>query len=408
LTRNNSDLINIKIAQRIEQGMGRSVRGEKDYSAIMIIGNDLVRFIKSSKTNKYFSAQSRKQVEIGLDIAKMTEEDFEEGTEPIRVLTNLLMQLINRDEGWKAFYKKEMDSLGEKPESNDIYDILSIEHEAEQANYNKDYEQAQIIMQKLIDEKIEDSKEKGWFLQMLARYSYQTSKIKCNEIQKSAFSCNKQLLMPKDGVSYSKLDYINENRIHRIKDWILKRTSYQDIMIEVAGIFGNLSFGIEAEKFEKALQETGEMLGFLSERPDKEYKKGPDNLWCGVNNHYFIFECKSEVGSDRNEISKKEAGQMNTHCGWFKNQYGNASVTSVLIIPTKKLSYHADFTNEIKIMRKGKLNVLKANIKSFFKELKDYKINEISDDKFQKFINMHKIDIESFKNEYLEDYIKKK
>ena len=50
----NSDIINIKIAQKIEQGLGRSVRGEKDYSVIVLIGNDLVRFIQSNNSKKVF------------------------------------------------------------------------------------------------------------------------------------------------------------------------------------------------------------------------------------------------------------------------------------------------------------------------------------------------------------------
>ncbi|EEE8999492.1 DEAD/DEAH box helicase, partial [Salmonella enterica subsp. enterica serovar Ohio] len=48
--RPNSDIINVKIAQRVEQGLGRSVRGEKDYSVIIITGGDLVQFLKSPLT----------------------------------------------------------------------------------------------------------------------------------------------------------------------------------------------------------------------------------------------------------------------------------------------------------------------------------------------------------------------
>lgn len=403
----NSDLINIKIAQKIEQGLGRSVRGEKDYSAIIITGDDLVRFIKSSKTNKYFSSQTKKQVDIGLEITNLTKDDLREGKEPIKVLIGLLNQLLTRDEGWKAFYTEEMESIEITDETKDIYDILAIEYKAEEANYLKDFETANKLLQELIDNQISNISEKGWYLQTLARYNYSLSKSKCNDIQKSSFLKNRQMLKPKEGISYKKLEFINENRIHRIKEWVSNYTSYQDLIIAVDGILSDLAFGIDSEKFEKALQETGEMLGFLSERPDKEYKKGPDNLWCGVDNHYFIFECKSEVGDDRTEIKKQEAGQMNTHCAWFENEYGQVPVTNILVIPTKTLSYHADFTHKVLILRKGKLRSLRNNIKSFFKELKDYKINEISDEKLQEFINTHKLDIESIKKEYSEKYYKK-
>ncbi|TOD55294.1 hypothetical protein CGJ61_24155, partial [Vibrio parahaemolyticus] len=50
-----SDIVNIKVAQKVEQGLGRSVRGEKDYSVILLLGGDLVKFAKSPITSKYFS-----------------------------------------------------------------------------------------------------------------------------------------------------------------------------------------------------------------------------------------------------------------------------------------------------------------------------------------------------------------
>ena len=77
-----------------------------------------------------------------------------------------------------------------------------------------------------------------------------------------------------------------------------------------------------SEKFESALKDIGESIGFLSQRPDKEIKKGPDNLWCGVENQYFLLECKNEVEDTRSEINKHEAGQMNSHAGWFEDIYG--------------------------------------------------------------------------------------
>ena len=82
----------------------------------------------------------------------------------------------------------------------------------------------------------------------------------------------------------------------------------------------NLSFGVEAEKFESALKTIGDILGYISQRPDSEIRKGPDNLWCGVNNNYCLFECKSEVDDSRSEISKHEAGQMDSHCAWFEEE----------------------------------------------------------------------------------------
>ncbi|WP_218668855.1 helicase C-terminal domain-containing protein [Staphylococcus hominis] len=70
-----NEIVNKKMAQKIEQGLGRAVRGEKDYCIILIIGTDLVKFIKNPRTQKYFSNQTKKQIEIGLDISKETKKE---------------------------------------------------------------------------------------------------------------------------------------------------------------------------------------------------------------------------------------------------------------------------------------------------------------------------------------------
>jgi hypothetical protein len=178
------------------------------------------------------------------------------------------------------------------------------------------------------------------------------------------------------------------------------------MMISIDGILQNLSFGMPSEKFELALKELGEAIGFLSQRPDKEIKKGPDNLWCGVQNQYFLMECKSEVESTRMEISKYEAGQMNSHCAWFESMYGDASCKRILLIPIRTLSYHGDFTHTVEIMRKGTLRKLRDNVKNFFKEFFNFVWGDVTDRKVQELIDAHELDIGSLKANYSENYRK--
>jgi replicative superfamily II helicase len=402
-----SDSLNIKIAQRIEQGLGRSVRGEKDYCLILIIGADLIKFIKSSRTKKYFSLQTQKQIEIGMEIAQMAAEEITEKTEPFEVVKSLMKQSLQRDEGWKEFYKEEMNKIQLKPSESKIYEVLTLERKAAVMSYAGDFEKASILIQQIIDNHCNDESERGWYMQIMARYKYHLSKSDSNALQKSAFLKNHELLKPSEGITYKKIEFINENRIKRISEWIKQHKGFQELMLSVEEVMSDLEFGVSAEKFEIAFKEVGLMLGFLSERPDKEFKKGPDNLWCGVSNEYFLFECKSEVNTDRQEINKHEAGQMNTHCGWFESQYGESPVKRILVIPTKNLSYHGDFTHKVEIMRRGKLKLLRSNVKSFFKEFNKYEIDSLTDEKMQEFINLHKLDIESLKTEYSEKYFKK-
>lgn len=404
--RPNSEVINRKIAQKVEQGLGRSVRGSKDYSAILIIGSDLVKFIKGAATNKYFSSQTQKQIEIGRVVADLAKSDIKEEDVPTKAIVSLVNQLLKRDEGWKNYYKKQMNKIETEPMKLDIYNILQLEGIAEKYYFNGNYEKADLNIQKIIDS-VSDEFEKGWYLQKKARYIYMMSKTEANVIQKSAFIRNRQLLKPKDGISYQKINYINQNRINRIKEWMLQYNDYLELSLQVNSVLDDLSFGRQADKFESALKIIGEMLGFSSHRPDKMIRKGPDNLWCIQNNEYIMFECKSEVKDDRSEISKYEAGQMNSHCGWFEEEYRDAKVTCFLVIPTKTLAYEADFTHKVLIIRKGKLKNLKDNIKKFIKEFKNYDINNISDESIQKWIDVNNLDINSLKVKYSEEYYHK-
>lgn len=404
----NSELINKRIAQKIEQGIGRGVRGEKDYCAVLIIGSELVRFMRSIATNKFFSAQTRKQIDIGIEIADMAKEDYNETDSPVKVIYSLIKQMLTRDEGWKEYYSSGMDTIEEDATELTVYDRLLKERMAENFYSEGEYDKAISTMQALIDGLKIDDTEKGWYLQQLARYTYPVSVSKSIELQKSAFKKNSQLLKPSSGVDYKKISYISQNRLNNIRTYLRQFSDYGELNLSVNALLENLSFGVEAPKFESALKEIGEMLGYISQRPDKEIRKGPDNLWCGSNNHYLLFECKSEVAETRSTITKHEAGQMNNHCAWFEDQYGSdIPVDRFMIIPTKDLSYESDFSHEVRIIRRNRLKILKDRVKAFVKELKPFYLNEISDDTLQGFLNLHYLNIEDFAVQYSEEYYHK-
>lgn len=399
-----SEIINIKVAQKIEQGFGRSVRGEKDYSVIVLLGSDLIKFVKSITTNKYFSAQTLKQIELGLDITNeitLEKNEAEIGFADVKVIIN---QCLLRDPNWKEYYIENMDQITEEIKNNKIYEIMKLERDAEVSDLKGEQERAVENYQKIIDEYCSSDTERGWYLQLIAKYKYLISKSDSNTFQISAYKKNYELLKPKVGINYRKLNYLNENRIRRIKNWIVSHTTPEDLILDIASILDDLSFDVDPQKFEKSLCELGTALGFLSQRPEKEFKTGPDNLWCGVNDQFFLFECKNKVEDSRKEVYKYETGQMNNSCGWFKENYRDSTVKNILIIKTRTLAHDANFSADVEIMRKNKLNALKNNIKSLFKEFRNVVLNDISDEKINELLNVHEVDIDSLKSKYSEKF----
>lgn len=400
----NSEIINKKIAQKIEQGIGRAVRGEKDYCAILVIGSDIEKFMRGILTRKYFSSQTQKQIEIGFEVAKMAKEDIREDDQPMKQIVSLIIQILKRDEGWKEYYTSEMNEIVQENVENRIYKRYAEENDLEKLFSQGEYELAVERTQKFIDNFISDDLEKGWYLEQMARYAYMYSTDKAETFQKSAFRKNPQLLKPKDGIAYSKISFLNENRMINFKKNISKYGSFDEFNLYINEVIENLSFGIAAEKFESALKNLGEILGYVSQRPDKEIRKGPDNLWCVSNKKYVFFECKSEVDENRNAIYKSEAGQFNNHCGWFKDEYGEfVDVLRIMIIPTKRLAHDADFNEKVFVMRKNGLKKLKDNLKKFVNEIKRYELDSLSDERIQNYFNMYKLNVENFEENYIED-----
>lgn len=405
-TRPESEAILVKIAQKIEQGLGRGVRGERDYCVIILIGAELVNIIRNRKTRKYFSSQTQTQIEIGFDTAEYSKEELR-SDDKMKVVKGLISQCLKRDDGWKLFYTERMNEASVLPKEERVLNILQLEKQAGVHYSHGEYQKAADVIQKIIDEYISDESEKGWYLQEIARFLYQKDKVESNNKQVIAHRLNKYLLKPREGMTIDKINFISQNRIKNIVTWIKQFEDNNLLIVQLDEILNNLSFGVKADKFERSLNELGRILGFITERPDKECGEGPDNLWCIRDNEYILFECKNEVKESRSEINKTEMGQMNNSCAWFERIY-HSEYTPIMIIATKKASSAAGFSNSgVRIMNKNMLNKLINNTKNFFKEFKMLDFKNLSHDEIQAKLNFHHLSSDDFKSTYSEIPIQK-
>lgn len=393
----------INRAQKIEQGLGRSVRGEKDYSAIVLIGSELIKLIRSKKSREYFSKQTRQQIELGIEIAELAKDEIGNGTNPLQAFGGLVKQLISRDEEWKQFYIQNMDDISTEKSDNKTLEIFSIEKKASEEYMLGNYKKAASIIQELIDKYIIDAEEKGWYLQEISKYLYPFSKTESNKLQVIAHKHNRFLLKPKEGMEFTKISKISWKRVENIKKKMESYADFEDLQLDLNSILDSLRLGVKADDFEYAFNELGDFLGFPTERPDKEWKEGPDNLWLLGNNEFLLVECKNQVASTRVEINKDETGQMNNASAWFNKNYGDVRVTRILIISTKTVSRAAGFTEEVKIMRERNLKKLVKNVKNFYSEFKTSDFTSFSEEQIQKHLNTHRLSVDELTTNYIEE-----
>jgi hypothetical protein len=401
--RGDSELSKIRLARSIEQGLGRSVRGEKDYSVIIIVGPELVSSLRQAGMRSYLSDQTRLQVEIGIEVAEAAQDDIKNGKTPMVALKEVVQQCLKRDPLWKEFYVERMNQL--KPEiakSRGLH-IFEKELEAESEYQSGNIEKAVRVLQSLADVSAISTSERGFYLQEMARYRYKASKIESNKLQQTAHKKNRFLFKPRDGFVVEKLAAVTGKRVTAIAKWVRQYDSYEQLKLAVEDILEKLAFGVDADAFEKALQKLGVALGYASERPDKEWKQGPDNLWCLEDGEYLLIECKSEVAVGRIEIHKEETGQMNNACAWFRDHYQNAEFTRLMVIPTNKLGTGAGFSEGVGIVRKQELSRLATNVRRFYGEFATMNLSDIAEDRIHEFLVAHHLTTDDIKSSYQKD-----
>ena len=347
ICRPNSEATLMRTIRTIEQGMGRSVRGEKDFSVVIITGPDITRLVRDKDSRKFLSPQMATQIEIGLEIAEMAKQELDEGETPQNVLNSLVGQCIKRDADWKAFYVEQMDKVKPAGANEHVLRTYAAELAAEQAYMAGDYTKATDGLQTSIDSGKLDRQDSAWYLQEMARYQYRSNRTESQKLQVAAHGKNRLLLKPPSGVTVTKLKVVSQGRTERIKKWVSLCDDYAQLDVVVSDILDRLVFGTKADKFEQALDDLSRALGFKGERPDKEWKEGPDNLWALSDKQYIIWECKSEVGIHRAEINKREAEQMNRSSAWFEKHYAGMDVRRFIIHPAYVVESAAAFTHDV-------------------------------------------------------------
>lgn len=55
--------------------------------------------------------------------------------------------------------------------------------------------------------------------------------------------------------------------------------------------------------------------------PERQFGKGPDNLWLQKDGPYLVIECKNGSVS-QGGISKDDLGQLDQSLSWFEERYG--------------------------------------------------------------------------------------
>ncbi|WP_282039358.1 DEAD/DEAH box helicase [Halomonas alimentaria] len=350
--------------KRIEQGMGRGVRSNDDYCAVLLLGPKLTRRIRSPEGFEMLTPATKEQLKLSRKIAKKL------GTPSVDDIKSVILQCIDRDSGWIKVSKKALVNLQADDQLRLDGAKLAVRAAFDLARANRTRE-AVVVLDEAIDD-IEDPQVKAWLLSRKAAFQHGMDAEGAQRTLISAHSMEPSVLKPMHGVVYKKLTpstgqqaaTLIANHGHRFID-------HTNMKLYADELCSDLQFAPDSsEKFEAAVNDLSWFLGINGQRPEKDYRNGPDNLWALPNGTFLLIECKNGV-IPGNGISKKDAGQLGQSLDWFKERYPASTAIPVMIHPDRRLGQGASLVTDMRVIDQVGLENLRNNIRSFAKQIMD-------------------------------------
>jgi hypothetical protein len=351
-----------QILQRIEQGMGRGVRSNDDHCVVFLVGRDLTSQLYSQGAMDKLSPGTKAQLKLSDQVAEQIQN------KSINDISDTINYCLYRNEDWVRASKGVLASL-KYDEENRLDNVTIGIRKAYDLASKRNTTAAADVVSELVNKET-DKKLKGYLKQILAEYVNLFDKSEAQKIQLSATSDNRRVLKPIAGIQYHKIGGNAFDQAVSCSNFIVQK--HQDpnkLIIEVNGILDDLKFKDgTANVFEEAMNSIAKYIGFESQRPEQEYKKGPDNLWNAGNLKYFVIECKNEAIATT--ISKDYCNQLNGSCTWFKNKYDpSCSYVPIMVHPSTLFEYAASPDAAIRIITKEKLERFCLSVRELIKSI---------------------------------------
>ncbi|MEQ1493187.1 MAG: helicase C-terminal domain-containing protein, partial [Terricaulis sp.] len=316
--------------ERIEQGMGRGVRSNDDYCAVLLLGAKLTSRLRSPVGLAMLTPATRAQLDLSRKIAKKLQ------TPSADEIKAVIRQCLDRDADWVKVSQKALVGL----EADDKLRLdpgkVALRAAFDHARANQ-HQRAVTTLDTAIDA-TEERQFKAWLLAKKAAFQHPIDADGAQSTLLAAYQLESGVLKPMHGASYKKLTAATgqqaQSLIEHHGDRFVDRTGMKLFADELCS---DLQFAPNtSDKFEAAVNDLAWFLGIEGQRPEKEFKEGPDNLWALPSGTFLVIECKNGVTANSG-IAKKDAGQLGQSVAWFQERYLASQCTPVIIHPDRAL-----------------------------------------------------------------------
>lgn len=354
-----------KIIYRIEQGMGRAVRSHVDFAVVLLVGNELASFIAKGDVLSSMNEDTQNQLQLALDLSRMMGK--QQGDDPSNVLWNTMLQCLNRDGGWKKYYKQRVKDVGKSQFIPNNKGCLLAESERKCFTFSlaNNFIDAAKVLEKAVDSFVSDEKNKGIYLQRLASYINNFDPAKALEIQQGAFFKNTSVNCPPSVVKRPLIAGKSEQG-EILSLWLKSFENPNGAIAAIQELKSNLNYNKGYKKVEQALMDLAPIIGAEGSRPEKEYNEGPDCLWLW-SNQALVLEAKNE---NEKTLHKKDAGQLLLSLQWFQRNYPTrTNFVPVIAAKTSSPDRYTDYPDGTRVITQEKIDAIFAVLEKLLTNL---------------------------------------
>ena len=380
--------------ERIEQGMGRGVRSNDDYCAVLLLGPKLTSRLHSPEGGKMLTPATSAQLGLSRKIARQLD------TPSINEIKNVILQCVDRDPSWVQVSKMVLVNLEADEELRLNNGKLAIRAAFDFARANQ-HENAVAILDEAINETADEQvKVKAWLLSRKAAFQHPVDAQGAQRTLSAAHAMEPGVIKPMHSTQYKRLTPVTGKQARVLIDNHQNRfIDPTDMKLFADGLCSDLRFGSKtSDSFEAAVNDLAWFIGIRGQRPEKDYKEGPDNLWALPNDSFLVIECKNGV-TPGGGISKKDAGQLGQSLAWFVGRYPASTSIPIIIHNDNHLGQGASIVNGMRVITVTNLEKLRINLKGFANQLVNPDVAKNASDIAMR-LNQFKLNADAFVNAF--------
>ena len=235
---------------------------------------------------------------------------------------------------------------------------------AQTAALRRDLQQAVVHLNSAINSFQPQDVQLGWLLQRKANYVFETDKGAALEIQKAAYQKNDRMCPPPMGVVVRPPKLEKSQTASLLLGWYNKFTNPNGVIAELEELKTRLSFESTVETLEQALDDVSKLFGAKGVRPERQYRRGPDNLWIWPDFAWVI-----EVKHQRKTLPKADGNQMLSSMRWFEEFHSERTAVPVVVARVVRHERGAFFPENTRVLTPDGLDSLVDNLGRFLTNL---------------------------------------